>query len=152
MRLLFLAPLLTGLFSVYICRKSQDELAYLTGAVAGVSILISLMIAPWQIQLLLLVLVFSTLGYIWKQKETEDTFEIQQFQSTVNTKLNLIKEQKPADIISSSVAVTPTEATDKRKVRKYRGVIIEETSSQKAATPTNLKYRGANVNHANSDQ
>lgn len=152
MRLLFLAPLLTGLFSVYICRKSQDELAYLAGTVAGISLLISLMIAPWQVQLMFLVLVFSTVGYIWRQSETEDTLEVQQFQSTIKTKLNLMKEQKPADIISSSIAVPPTEVTDKRKVRKYRGVIIEETSSQPATTPSNLKYRGANVNHANSDQ
>lgn len=152
MRLLFLAPLLTGLLSVYISRKSQDELAYLTGAVAGISLLISLMIAPWQVQLLLLVLVFSTVGYIWRHKETEDTFEVQQFQSTVKTKLNLMKDQKPSEIISSSVAVTPTEVTDKRKVRKYRGVLLDETVSQRAATPSNLKYRGASVNDSNSDK
>jgi hypothetical protein len=152
MRLLFLAPLLTGLLSIYISRKSQDELAYLTGAVAGISLLISLMIAPWQVQLLLLVLVFSTVRYIWKQGEAEDTFEVQQFQSTVKTKLNLMKDQKPAEIISSSVAVTPPEVTDKRKVRKYRGVLMDETVSQRADTPSNLKYRGADVNGSNSDE
>ncbi|PSF33088.1 hypothetical protein C7H19_20550 [Aphanothece hegewaldii CCALA 016] len=149
MRLLFLAPLLTGLISVYISRKSQDELAYLTGAVAGISLLLSLMIAPWQFQLLLLVLVFSTIGYFWKNKETGNTLEVQQFQATVQTKVNMMKGQKPAEVIPSSVAVTPTEITDKRKVRKYRGVLMDETPSQTADTPSNLKYRGANVRDSN---
>ncbi|GFE71449.1 hypothetical protein [Chroococcus sp. FPU101] len=151
MRLLFLAPLLTGLISFYICRKSQDELAYVTAVVAGVSLLASLILAPWQVQFLLLILGLSTIAYFWKQQDTENTLEVQQFQATVQTKVNMMKGQKPAEVVPSSIAVSPKEVTDKRKVRKYRGVLMVETPSQPANTPSNLKYRGANVRDNNSN-
>ncbi|MEM7554889.1 MAG: hypothetical protein AAF378_12450 [Cyanobacteria bacterium P01_A01_bin.84] len=57
MPLLFLIPLFTGLVSGYIFKKSVDEIGYLAGLIAAISILISLVIAPWEIQLLLLVLI-----------------------------------------------------------------------------------------------
>jgi uncharacterized membrane protein len=146
MRLLFLAPLLTGLISGYVARRSQDEMAYLTGAVACISVLISLMLAPWQVQLLLLVFIVSTIKYVWKRKDiTEEAFAVQQFQSTVRDQVNLMGNRKAAEVVSGSIAVTPPEAIDKKKVRKYRGVLIDETPSQAASTPSNLKYRGANV-------
>lgn len=150
MRLVFLAPLLTGLLSIYICRKSQDELAYLTGAIAGVTLLASLMLAPWQVQLFLLILGSSTIGYIWKQRETDNTIEVQQFQATVSAKAKLMKEQKPASVLSSSITLEPSAEIDKRKLRKYRGVVMEEIASKPAPKPSNLKYRGADVDSSNS--
>lgn len=50
----FIIPLITALVSGYIFQKSADEMAYLTGIVALVSLILSLVLAPWQIQLLVL--------------------------------------------------------------------------------------------------
>lgn len=57
MTLAFLIPLFAGLVSGYIFKKSTDEIGYLPGAFAIVCFLISLVLAPWEIQLLLLVFV-----------------------------------------------------------------------------------------------
>ncbi len=54
MHLFFLIPLATGLVSGYIFQKSADEMAYLSGIVALISLIFSLVLAPWQIQLLVL--------------------------------------------------------------------------------------------------
>ena len=53
----FLIPLFTGLVTGYIFKKSNDEIAYIAGVFAAVSLILSLVLAPWQIQFGLLVLV-----------------------------------------------------------------------------------------------
>ncbi|MBD2593998.1 hypothetical protein H6G74_06600 [Nostoc spongiaeforme FACHB-130] len=58
MPLIFLIPLFTGLATGYLSKKCSDELAYLTGVFTIISLVVSLVLAPWQIQLLLLVVVF----------------------------------------------------------------------------------------------
>ncbi|OCQ94461.1 hypothetical protein BCD64_07200 [Nostoc sp. MBR 210] len=58
MPLVFLIPLFTGLATGYLSKKCSDELAYLTGVFTIISLVVSLVLAPWQIQLLLLVVVF----------------------------------------------------------------------------------------------
>lgn len=61
MNLTFLIPLTTCLIFGYVFKRCADEMAYLTGAVTIVSLVLSIVIAPWQIQLLVLFLVmFST--------------------------------------------------------------------------------------------
>lgn len=60
MHLYFLLPLMTGLVSGYVFQKSADEMAYLTGLVTLLSLILSIVLAPWQIQLLVLGLVIHT--------------------------------------------------------------------------------------------
>ncbi len=61
MNLTFLIPLTTCLVCGYVFKKCADEMAYLTGSVTIVSLILSIIIAPWQIQLLVLAYVmFST--------------------------------------------------------------------------------------------
>lgn len=61
MNLMFLIPLTTCLVSGFVFKKSADEMAYLTGVVSIFSLVLSIILAPWQIQLLVLALVmFST--------------------------------------------------------------------------------------------
>lgn len=57
MPLFFLIPLFTGLATGYISKKCTDEIAYLTGLFTVISLILSLVLAPWQIQLVMLVLV-----------------------------------------------------------------------------------------------
>ena len=58
MPLFFLIPLFTGLITGYLSKKCNDEIAYITGLFAVISLILSLVLAPWQIQLVLLILVF----------------------------------------------------------------------------------------------
>lgn len=58
MALFFLIPLFTGLLTGYFVKKSTDEIAYIAGVFAFISLLLSLVLAPWQLQLMLLIFVF----------------------------------------------------------------------------------------------
>ncbi|TAE59872.1 MAG: hypothetical protein EAZ87_08110 [Nostocales cyanobacterium] len=57
MPLLFLIPLFTGVVTGYFWNKRNDEVAYIAGVFTAVTLVLSLMVAPWQIQLGLLVFV-----------------------------------------------------------------------------------------------
>lgn len=59
MPMFFLVPLVAGIATGYISKKCQDEIAYLTGIFTVLSLVLSLVLAPWQIQALLLILVLA---------------------------------------------------------------------------------------------
>ncbi|MCC5637270.1 hypothetical protein LC593_15655 [Nostoc sp. CHAB 5844] len=73
MPLFFLIPLLAGLATGYLSKKCSDELAYLTGVFTIVSLVVSLVLAPWQIQLLLLVFVVITTNKLLRDNEQNYT-------------------------------------------------------------------------------
>lgn len=75
MALAFLIPLLSGLVSGYIFKKSTDEIGYLAGAFAIVSFLISLVLAPWEIQLLLLIFVLFITQKLLQKNEYRIKFQ-----------------------------------------------------------------------------
>lgn len=58
MPLFFLVPLCTALITGYLVKQSNDEIAYIAGVFGFISFIVSLILAPWQIQLLMLVSVF----------------------------------------------------------------------------------------------
>lgn len=57
MPLFFLIPLFTGLITGYFWNKHNDEVAYIAGVFTAVTLILSLILAPWQFQLGLLVFV-----------------------------------------------------------------------------------------------
>lgn len=57
MSLLFLIPLTIGLVTGYVSKCLTDEEASLLGLASAISLGLSLVLAPWQIQLLLLLLI-----------------------------------------------------------------------------------------------
>nr|WP_244329212.1 hypothetical protein [Tolypothrix sp. PCC 7910] len=57
MALFFLVPLCTALITGYFVKQSTDEIAYIAGVFGFICLILSLVLAPWQIQLLLLILV-----------------------------------------------------------------------------------------------
>jgi type IV secretory pathway TrbD component len=59
MPLFFLIPLCTALATGYLFKKSNDEIAYLAGVFTAISLILSLVLAPWQIQFGLLIMVFA---------------------------------------------------------------------------------------------
>ena len=68
----FTIPLVIALTVAYILKKSADEIAYLAVAILIVSVVLSLVLAPWPIQLLLLALVL--LGLCGPDEEGRDVF------------------------------------------------------------------------------
>lgn len=53
----FLIPLCTGLVTGYVAKKSQDDIAYIISIFTIISLILSLILAPWQLQFLLLLVV-----------------------------------------------------------------------------------------------
>jgi hypothetical protein len=57
MPLFFLIPLFTGLITGYFLNKKNDEIGYIAGVLTAISLIFSLILAPWQVHLGLLVVV-----------------------------------------------------------------------------------------------
>jgi hypothetical protein len=132
MRLLFLIPIATGLISGYIAQKSDDEMAYLTSAFAIFSLLLSLILAPWQIQLLILLLVSLAVRQFWLKVESEMTSEA--------------KSENPEEKIAykyRGATYEPNIASAKLATENLSSVQPANPPSQKFE----LKYRGAIVNN-----
>ncbi|MBE9209032.1 hypothetical protein IQ244_21325 [Nostoc sp. LEGE 06077] len=73
MPLFFLIPLFTGLATGYLSKKCSDELAYLTGVFTIISLVVSLVLAPWQIQLMLLIVVVITTNKLLRENDKNYT-------------------------------------------------------------------------------
>ncbi len=57
MHLSFLIPLCTGLAIGYVSKKCDGEIAYLISLFTIISLILSLVLAPWQFKLVLLIVV-----------------------------------------------------------------------------------------------
>ncbi|RCJ22118.1 hypothetical protein A6S26_22395 [Nostoc sp. ATCC 43529] len=73
MGLFFLIPLCTALATGYLFKKSTDEVAYLAGVFAAISLILSLVLAPWQIQFGLLIIVFMITNKLLQQNDSKQT-------------------------------------------------------------------------------
>lgn len=114
MPLLFLIPLFTGLVTAYIYKKSTDEIGQIIGVVAAVSLVLGLILAPWQVQLLLLVVVLVSTKKLLQQNE----YKLKQ-QEKEQEQFNSGHHQ---EVISSQAAKIEHEAT-----HKYRGSYYQAT-------------------------
>ncbi|MBC6433219.1 hypothetical protein FM036_21880 [Nostoc sp. HG1] len=73
MALFFLLPLCTALATGYLFKKSSDEIAYIAGVFAAISFIFSLVLAPWQIQLGLLLIVLIITNRLLQENESKLT-------------------------------------------------------------------------------
>ncbi|MEJ6483729.1 hypothetical protein N0Y54_20820 [Nostoc punctiforme UO1] len=73
MPLFFLIPLCTALATGYLFKKSNDEIAYLAGVFAAISLILSLVLAPWQIQFGLLITVLIITNRLLQKNEFKQT-------------------------------------------------------------------------------
>ncbi|BAZ69897.1 MAG: DUF4278 domain-containing protein [Pelatocladus maniniholoensis HA4357-MV3] len=108
MALLFVIPLFTGLVAGYIFKKSTDEIGQIIGVVAAISLALGLILAPWQVQVLLLIVVFVSTKKLLQQNE----YKLKQ-QEKYQEQLNKNQNQ---ELISSQPQEIDNEAT-----LKYRG-------------------------------
>ncbi len=132
----FLLPLVIASLSTYIWQKSQDEIAYLSGAVTVICSLLALIMAPWEIQMLLLIVVIVVVTQLIavKPKRTLESGE------TVST-------QTYRGISYTETKKQPLITTEKPVVGKYRGVImpIQHVEPQSQTSPKPKKYRGIEI-------
>lgn len=73
MPLFFLILLCTALATGYFFQKSTDEIAYLAGVFAAISFILSLVLAPWQIQFGLLMIVLIITNKFLQENESKQT-------------------------------------------------------------------------------
>jgi predicted membrane protein len=110
MALFFLVPLFTGLIGGYIFKKCTDEIGYFVGIFAVVCIVLSLVLAPWQILLLLLIFTLITTKKLLRQTEYKINHDDEE-----KGKLNSGNNRE--EVLSKS------KNSDADIIRKYRGAI-----------------------------
>lgn len=140
MRLYFVIPLIVALISVYLYQKSDEEISYLTGSVTVISLVLSLVLAPWELQAVILAIALVLVRNLWKKIEeqrevNEDPPEIERETDKGNLKDPIPQpqnqpepenqpklEKKYRGVTWNSEAVTPITTKPQKKPLKYRGV------------------------------
>jgi Domain of unknown function (DUF4278) len=131
---LFLIPLAIGLVAAYIAKKSNDDLAYLGIVIAIFSLILGLVLAPWQVQLFLFVLVIVGARQLWQPSSSNSRSE----EFTAETIDQNTVTPSPEKTRSAS---NKTEGT---MLRTYRGVSYEVSVASETKTPKEIggTYRG----------
>lgn len=137
MNFTFMIPLSIVLIATYFLRKSEDEIVYLCGIVVIIGLVLSLILAPWQVQLFLLgVAAISTI----KLGKQNQTLEIE-----VENKPPLLYRGSNYEHKSSNSGNAEVSEVDLE--RKYRGQVWKNHHSEAAKIPQTfqLTYRGASA-------
>ena len=139
---LFIIPLVLALTLLYIFKNSADDIANLAFAVVIISLVLSLVFAPWQVQCLLLVMTLLASSKLLNS----------------SSKALEIEEDKPVKLFyrganynsTPKTEITETDITEKDLVGVYRGQVWRSRKdSNLLVTPQSsptLRYRGAKVN------
>lgn len=138
MAFFFIVPLAIVLVALYIFKNSADEIAYLAATISLVGLVLSLMIAPWQIQISLLVLVLLVTS-----KRLSLFFEPGS-ESEPDKTAKLIYRGVNYEHSSPTV-----EVTEGKIAGKYRGQVWKSCNVEKKAESQqtfDLKYRGVSLN------
>lgn len=114
MSLFFLIPLAVAIFSAYLSRKTTQEIAYLTGTITILSLLISLIIAPWQLQLVIVLIILIIARQLWQQLNALE-------QSSEVVVIDTNNPESNQGLESSTSQENSTE-------KKYRGLIYNSDS------------------------
>jgi hypothetical protein len=135
MNLVFVIPLTVSIVAAYLCQKTAQEMAYLTGSITIISLLISLMIAPWQLQLIIVIVALIIARQLWQQLNALEA----------SSEIVSVEENKPAATSSS----TESDVQEGKSAKKYRGLIynpeIELINTVNAPSTIERKYRGTTV-------
>jgi len=136
----FIIPLTTVVVAVYFFKRSSDEIAYLAAIIAVVGLLLTLVLAPWQIQLLLLVVAAVYTKILWQTPPSVETTE----EPEAENKTTLLYRGSNYEHETSNVEVAEVEVE-----RKYRGQVWKTNNFEEAkAIPQTFQitYRGGRVN------
>lgn len=140
MNFTFMIPLTIFIVATYFLKKSSDEIVYLCGIIAIIGLVLSLILAPWQIQLFLLVI--AGLSTIKLSQPNQTVVEIE-------------PENKPPLLYRgnnyehNSANQNNLEVAETELARKYRGQVWQnhpsETAKSEITQTFHLRYRGANL-------
>lgn len=160
MTVLFLVPLAIALVSVYIFENSAEEMSYLTAITAIVSLLVTLAIAPWQVQILLLIGALLCSQWLLAQYQRRNQAQEQSLETPAKAveppvpAVKLIYRGQTYDHSSDAVEA-PAEPASTAKLT-YRGQTYDHSSDKPATTTTDVKishppkltYRGQSYDHS----
>jgi membrane protein implicated in regulation of membrane protease activity len=143
----FIIPLGLALVVYYILKHATDEIAYIATAILVVSLIVSLIISPWQFQFLLLLLVLLSNIRIWQKTE-----DLEDDLSPADPKINMSYRGinyavQPKSAIAANEEVKEAEMI----IGKYRGQVLKTHSPQhtqvQSETTRNfeIQYRGIKV-------
>ncbi|HBB33473.1 MAG TPA: hypothetical protein DDZ80_25320 [Cyanobacteria bacterium UBA8803] len=138
MSLFFIIPLAAFVVAAYVFKHSADEIAYLSAAIALVSLLLTLLLAPWQIQLLLLMLVVFS-----NKRQSLSSSPLPESHSEEEEKTKLVYRGAYYKAAPPQVDLIEEEIKG-----KYRGQVWSAHDIAKESVPhpnLNLKYRGVIV-------
>ena len=135
----FVISLAIALIAFYLCQKSADEMAYLCGVISVVSLIVSLVLAPWQLKLLLLVLALIS----------------QRWWFSRNSRMELQPNQpiKLSDRENYQPTTPTTKVVEREMTRQYRGQVCKPSNPEQpnaSELTYELKYRGAGIHNQHS--
>jgi hypothetical protein len=140
----FLIPLLTALVAFYITYHSDTEISYLTGAVTVFTLVLSLILAPWELQLLILILIIAWSQKIWFKLETTNISESHKSQ-----------KKEVNSLVSEGSTNSSAKEQESSIIGKYRGISWQKPNLPSLSTPlpkANLKYRGNCINNPQNNE
>lgn len=134
----FMIPLTIVFVATYFLKKSSDEIVYLCGIIVIICLILSLILAPWQIQLLLLVI--TALSTIKWRQSSETITEIE-----LENKPSLLYRGNNYELNTSDPDNIEVSEADLEGI--YRGQIWKNHPPEEDIIPQtfNLTYRGANA-------
>jgi membrane protein implicated in regulation of membrane protease activity len=121
----FVFPLFTGLLTGYIFKKCKDEIAYFAGLVAIISLMVSLFLAPWEIQLLLLLGVLVVTQKLLQENEYK-------------LKLQDKSQRKLSDSNQHKLIASKTQHIPQEHTYKYRGTTYHITGDTTKAVDSEV--------------
>ena len=147
----FIIPLGIALVVNYILKHSTDEIAYIATAILVVSLIISLMIAPWQLQLLLVIMVLIGNLRIWQNNEEIIDESLEKQQPIELSYRGINYEVQPKCNLTSDLTVDEP-VNEEKIIGKYRGQLLKTHTNKNIKLTTEekhnfeIKYRGIKVN------
>lgn len=117
----FTLPLVIALLIAFIFRNSTDDLRHLADSGTLLNLLLSLILAPWQIKIVLLILI------LWRSRELLGTLEI------VQTSRGSVS---PSSSLNQSEIHPPETPSPPQQIFENT-----ESISGKVTLPKNIKYR-----------
>ncbi|AIE73602.1 MULTISPECIES: DUF4278 domain-containing protein [unclassified Synechocystis] len=150
MEFTFLLPLTIGLMVGYKAWGSQHDIAHLAVVFAIVNLLVSLLLAPWEIQVVLLILIVVLAGPLWQKFDNKNNFQVAQTNEDKDATLHYrgVTYESP----KSAVSIEET----KKVTKCYRGIDYESsgayTRSDNDPKGKVIKYRGINIKTKAEDQ
>ena len=143
MEFTFLLPLTIGLIVGYKAWGSRHDIAHLAVTFSAISLLTSLLLAPWEVQIILLILTAIIAKVLWENFDNKNS--LQQSETSENQDKELHYRGISYDTKKIDTPINNTEKT----IKCYRGIDYESSgaSAQKTnETPDKvIKYRGVDI-------